>query len=290
MPEDRGGEEVGRAATLLRTAGIFAGIPGVRGLVLLLAACAVPEAAACGLCMWALCWTIMPAVIPWSILSAGWFLINSSAATFGRFTSFTAPNLIIALGLVVAGYVVGMVGFGPVTILPFGMLALASFAASWMQTGQGEERRWCLWVVRCMGFVVVALFFTTGVIEQRKFNGMDEADKFLKWSGTAVGHTLLYQWKQNEPASLPYYRKVVARGDSWGAATAAQRIGEIGSATEDVPLMIGAMGRMDGDPIWREDVEEAVERLSGVDMPKNTSVADWQQAWAAKAAVPGATP
>ena len=258
----------------------------VRAFVFLPAAALAPSACACGICAFASFWDALPPVVPWSILAVVWFVVAAiiSAISKVRFTGI--PKVYFALPLALGGSMLSAWMLGPLTTLPFAFPAFAASVDVWARTPKKPRKRWGVRAMRVVGVVFLGLFALTGYLETVKAAGMDEADRIIMWSGTGTGRAKLYRLEKEEPESLPVYREILRRGKSYELGLVARRVAVIGSATEDVPLLIDALERTQRNApgnFWEDDVQGALRQISGLDPPGEPGPGVWRTLWQASA-------
>ncbi|MCX7044973.1 MAG: hypothetical protein NTX50_05725 [Candidatus Sumerlaeota bacterium] len=262
-------------------------MPRGRGLVLaLVIVLMIPSAArACGMCAWASLWSVFPAIIAWTIISAFWLI-----AQFALDWKFGAQHpsklkiwllaLLIPVSVMVSGAMLGPLA----TIWMFVPPALTlSRIISNKSRGSLRYKRLSVG----LGVLAVLAFCVTLFTEGNRAGAMTKADIIEMWQGTALERQMFTQLKMAEPASIEEHRNILRKkpfGTIYGQV--ALRIAAIGDPIQDSQLLLGAMEKLDAVPdnntpvymkgYYRDDLEKALAQLSKIDLPHGTDTKTWK--------------
>lgn len=231
---------------------------------------------ACGTCVAALVDRVLPLSHLWSLLAVVWFLAGALVA---RITHRKLPGLPSPVGAFVCVAVFGVLGViavGPLLVLLLFVPAVMALVYAWKA---GREPGWrpC----RMMGSLGLIATLGLGGYSYLLYS-RTPADYILQWEATGPARLALKALQEQEPDSLPVYRQLVVAGGARTTAHAAERLGASGVPETDVPLLLTALQRMEGlrgsaDEV--QQVEAALQRLSGLSLPPGSPAAVWRARW-----------
>jgi hypothetical protein len=248
--------------------------------------------AACGVCTYAVMWNAMPPVVSWCIVGSVWFVALSWVkwATDVPLKWISGP--IASVILVLVAWMGGMMVIGPFLSLAFLPCCIVGSLAVLMAPAEDPDRRRSRRLVMMVGAVAVPVLLISSAVATYRAAQMSPADIIVMWNGTSLERSLMSRLKKDEPASAGEYRKVVAAGPSYPASQAVGRLGEIGDAATDIPLLLDAMKRAEAckemylKPSMEEEIRKAVGKLGKLDIVATgtATAAQMSAAWAAKQA------
>lgn len=243
----------------------------------------------CGLCVWANTWNVLPPIIPWSILSVGWFVSLSLLAKRKKQELVLIPQPSTAVGLAVAGSVLAGVITGPITMFPLVVPCLINTVSSMSKSLSPHWTPTFRKGVQWTGTVAIVAMTFFAIHDVKVKREMDIADRIMAWQGTMLERKLLTELEKKEPESLDQYRKLMREASGSVLWLTAKRVAEVGEAEVDVPNLIEALGsdRSDGGQygpygIERETIELALRELTGLSLPEETSPKEWEREWSRK--------
>lgn len=251
-------------------------------------------AEACGMCGYAIFWHFLPPVVSWSVIALVWFLAYSLVST--RFSDNAwqsdQDNLILLPGMpggliwVVIAALLSPAILGPIGTLPFFIPCFINFVLS---LSSAPIRKWSpklKWYLKMIGGLSLIALAVTGVLDVVASRKMDQADVIMKWDGTVLTFRGLRALKEQEPDSIPLYRKLVREGKNYVRSMAAQRLAEIGNKEEDVPLLIEALEdeyrrEPEGPHYAAHNISETLHKMTGIDLPREATAEIWLEKWKA---------
>lgn len=241
-------------------------------------------AQACVYCNTASTWQAFPPVFSWALIMLAWYFGYSLVVTMDGGQLLYIRKLPGSLGWIGPALLLAIVAFGPILMFIFGILCLINFVVSlWPYPLLGWSS-WLRWQVRVIGVIFIVALGYTAVTEYTAFSKMDQADIILKWSGTALSSMMLENLKEQVPDSIPLYRKILREGKSYTRSRAATHLAEVGNREEDVPLLIEAFADEyrrgpNGDYFAVHEVSEALQKMTGLNLPPETSPEVWREKW-----------
>ncbi len=245
-----------------------------------------PGAQACAMCTYAILWRVFPPVVPWTVIMLVWYFCYSIVVTIDGGQFLYIRRLPGSLGWIGPAILLSVIMLGPIIMFIFGVLCLINFVVSlwpWPLLGWSS---WLRWEVRVIGIIFIAALGYTAMTEYAAFRKMDQADIILKWHGDGLSFQMLQNLKEQEPASIPLYRKIVREGESFTRARAARRLGEVGNREEDVPILIEALAnesRLESEvhQYAARDISASLQELTGIDLPREAPAEVWREKWEA---------
>ena len=251
-----------------------------------------PGAQACGMCGYATFWRFLPPVVSWSVIALVWFLAYSLVSTHHRDEAWQddkwslvyLPGMPKGLIWVVLAAVLSPLILGPIATLPFFIPCFINFSLSLRSTPVREWSPKLILYLRVTGGIALVALACTGVMDVISWQKMDQADVILKWDGTVPSLHAFQDLKKQEPDSIPLYRKIVREGENYVRSMSAQRLAEIGNREEDVPLLIEALvdeyrREPCGDHYAAKDISEALQKMTGIDLPREATPEVWREKW-----------
>lgn len=244
------------------------------------------SAQACVFCSFAITWYAFPPVFPWALIMSAWYFGYSLVVTMDGGTLLYIRRLPGSLAWFAPALLFAAFAFGPVVMFIFGILCLINFMVSlWPYPLLGWSR-WLRWQIRVIGIIFIVALGYTAMTEYAAFRKMDQADIILKWHGDGLSFQMLQNLKEQEPASIPLYRKIVREGESFTRARAARRLGEVGNREEDVPILIEALAnesRLESEvhQYAARDISASLQELTGIDLPREAPAEVWREKWEA---------
>ncbi len=239
-------------------------------------------ATACGICTLGLTWNLFPPVLSWSLLATGWFVSLAVLSEKENTRLILVPKITIAIVLGVAGVVLGFTFFGGIIMLPLLVPCFLNLGLSVFKIATPSWTGGFRWAVRLMGVVALAALSFFLVYDTRKAEEMDAADRIMMWEGSALSQKVFNELKEEEPASIEMYRKIIREHDGFYLWMTARQLQEIGEPEIDVPILIEAYRSPRSEDEYgmeREGIEEALRSLTGLDLPENTPAEEWERRW-----------
>lgn len=241
-------------------------------------------AQACVMCAWAASWQMFPPVFPWALIMLVWYFGYSLVVTMDGGQLLFIRKLPGSLGWIGPVLLLSVIFVGPILLFVFGIVCLINFMVSlwpWPLLGWSS---WLRWQVRVMGVIFIVALGYTAVPEYSAASKMDQADVIMKWDGTVLTFRELRTLKEQEPDSIPLYRKLVREGKNYVRSMSAQRLAEIGEKNEDVPLLIDALAdeyrrEPEGDHYAAKDISETLQKMTGIDLPREATPEVWLEKW-----------
>jgi hypothetical protein len=129
--------------------------------------------------------------------------------------------------------------------------------------------------IACLSFLIAV---TVNIRRERT-----DADFILKYEYSGPAKMACERLVYNAPAQLNEIREIVSKAkNSRVVAIASEGIGNHGDPGRDVPLLIDAYARIYGE-YEDEKVELALSKLTGLNLPEDSSPSDWKKQLAATA-------
>lgn len=233
---------------------------------------------ACGACVFAMVWQYLPAVFWWTLIFILWYLGLALINTIHKERAPGSYGIITSVLIVIMAGFIATVSFGPLLLLPFGLLALTTWIrAAYTNHGQQlplQMRK----QIQALGIAVVIATVATGIYEGVAMSKMSDTDIILKWEDTHVTERLMERLNKNKTASIPKFRTLLREGKSFAVEAAALSLAELPTAKQDIPLMLEALERIEkSKPYLNMKIEQALVKASGLDIPPNTSAEVWRE-------------
>jgi hypothetical protein len=237
---------------------------------------------ACGVCAFEQ-WSVMfPPTGAWSCIAPLWFLAQAGVASYFRLSTPFQPRVLIAVIILPLACAVAMAAVGPLTLIPLMVppaIALAMVTLDWEDVPPKAKR-----FTQILGALTGILLVITAVVSYASVRGLDRVGIILRYP-EMIGNRKVAEMRREGPSALPELRRVVReakREITLFYATSA--IGEIGDPTTDVPLLIETYRRVEAQPDrWSAPtIQEALKKLSGLDLPREATSDDWRKAWEAR--------
>ncbi|MFC2140578.1 hypothetical protein ACFLQ1_02530 [Candidatus Auribacterota bacterium] len=107
------------------------------------------------------------------------------------------------------------------------------------------------------------------------------AEFVINWGFNGPGRLILKSLVRKGEKSLPELRKLTLKAKPYIAAKAAVKLAEWGTPEIDVSILIKALKRTRTcrDEYVAKDIEDALRKLSKLDLPKNSPADVWQKKW-----------
>jgi len=175
---------------------------------------------------------------------------------------------------------------GPIGTLPFFIPCLINFMLSLRSQPTREWSPKLIMYLRVIGGIALVALVCTGVYDVMTWRKMDQADVIMKWDGTVLTFRGFRALKEQEPESIPLYRKLVREGKNYVRSMSAQRLAESGEKREDVPLLIEALSdeyqrEPKGEHYAVHEISEALQKMTGIDLPREATPEVWREKWEA---------
>lgn len=240
-------------------------------------------AQACAMCTYAIFWRIFPPVVPWTVIMLVWYFCYSLVVTIDGGQLLYIRRLPGSLGWIGPAILLSVIILGPIIMFIFGAICLTNFAVSLWPFPLLGWSPWLRWQVRVVGVIFIVALGYTAVTEYATARKMDQADVIMKWDGTVPSIHAFQDLKEQEPASLPLYRKIIREGESFTRARAAMRLAEVGDPEEDVPLLIEALTDEyqlpENERYAADDINEALHMMTRIKLPPETPPEVWLEKW-----------
>ncbi len=89
---------------------------------------------------------------------------------------------------------------------------------------------------------------------------------------------MINRLNKNKTANIPKFRILVKNGKYESVGLAALSLAELPTAKKDIPLILDALERTRRTSIYPTgQIEEALVKASGLDLPSGTSVEVWRE-------------
>jgi hypothetical protein len=217
--------------------------------------------AACGICMLAAVDYVAPPAFLWFWLPVSWFVLTSIVTSVAGVGVAFIPGILGSFALAFAALIVGSAFLGPVATVPLAIPCAALFVKS-----LGRRVEWPSGVLRrgvMMIGAVHVLAMTIGVVfAVRTLQTRTEAAYICRWPATGPARGRFKNLSRRGVAAAADYRFIVANSDySYLTGDAAEQLGTVGQARNDVPLLEAALARFTSEPYAEERIRSAISVL-----------------------------
>lgn len=223
---------------------------------------------------------VLPLTWGWVIFSIIWFLALSASTTIRKEKLPCIPGFFRAVLFVGILVVIGFLSMGPAPMFLLFLLSIIGMIGAFLKKAKKTAPLFKKDMKVIGGFVLLTmLVLGSGSFYIRSTRTL--TDYILRWHSTYPGRVALSDLLNSGPETLPDLRVMVEKGSPGLIVQAAERLAVIGERQVDVPLLLDALTSMRsrGDTTGSEKVENALRRLSGLEIPENTAVKTWREAW-----------
>jgi len=239
------------------------------------------EVEACGICVTALFDRIIPPALLWCLFAIIWFLALSIVVTIHGNMIAGIPSLVPGILLVLFLVIIGLMYIGPIGVL----LLLTPYPVAAWRAFKNNDRTLNKRVKNSLKIItVISLIAFMGLISYSAYilRVRTPSEYILRWVNTAPSRGYLKGLTKRGPEFLPDLREVIEKGNISTVAIAVEGLADFGQSDIDVPILIRALGRYQGDDSFNKYSEKfgaALRKLSGLDLPDTTSSREWRKNW-----------
>lgn len=233
----------------------------------------VASAEACSVCAYAMVERVLPLTWGWIIFSIIWFLALAASATARKEKLHCIPNFSLALLLVIILVIIGLMFMGPAPLFLLFLASIIGTLGAFFKKTEDSNSLFKHDMKVIGGFVLLSLLgLGSGSLYIRSTR--TPSDFILGWLSTYPGRAVLSDLLKSGPEALPDLRVLVEKGEPELVAKVAERLAVIGEPQIDVPLLLNALSSKDSSR-----VENALRRLSGLELPEGTATKIWRKEW-----------
>ena len=239
---------------------------------------------ACGFCVTDSLEPLFPPALAWSVLVP---IVYLGLCVLSRRHDVPLPYVPgpwTGAVLVAAGYLLGAMWFGPYAIVPFAFVCV--IASVRLLRAAGRLTPAARTAGRRLGVAALLALAVSGAWTWAVYSGPVTAARVLaKEALPPAWRPLMERLREEEPASLPAYRDIVAGTDASALfAAAVDRIAACGRVEEEVPFLLDILEQR--ERLRRSSdaagLERVLARWTGLDVAPGTGVAGWRAAWQAR--------
>jgi hypothetical protein len=227
--------------------------------------------------MTALADLVLPPIMLWVGGSAVLYLLVSLIGTLTKTKLPGIPPIGYALLVVAGAFLIGamFLGLGLIVLLIGPVLAFVIGVLRKRGDRESQVSRVEAGLAFVIGICMVVLVASAiyGHVTRTP------ADYVLKWRGSGPARGALTRLCAAGTGSLPQLRRIAIDGYPTFAAQAADAIGRIGEKETDVPVLIQTLEKVDGDAYATPIIEQALKKLSGIDLPEGSRPDEWRRQW-----------
>ncbi len=211
-----------------------------------------------------------------------WFATVANLVNRGAPQIRWVPTLPMTALAIVVLLLAGLIFFGPLIAIPPLIFCLVLWVSSCgadfsQKLGSKLVKRLRLTNAIFSG-VLIGFGIYSGYIRYSR----TEADFIMAWETTGPGTAALQKLLQSGSESLPDLRQLALNGNASLGSAAAKRLAVIGDPKTDVPVLIRALDRARREPsagLSASDLEAALRSQSGINLPDDTTIDQWQLEW-----------
>lgn len=238
----------------------------------------IPKPAfSCGACAFALIDYYLPPVLFYCHLISFWVISLGIFATIKKRKIWKQNPFVMSLLAVLLSYVVGFASFGPVGYL---FILYGSFVFIYKNIPKEERKP----VIFINAFFIASAFALT-IYGQYVRTQRSPADFILAWNGTVPSVHKIKDLAKTSNTGLPQLRYLLENGESSVLQQTARVMVGIAEPEKDIPLLLDALkrARQRKDRNWViEQLEESIVQISGIEMPENFTVEEFEKKWKEK--------
>jgi hypothetical protein len=242
----------------------------------------ISSANACGQCAASQIWKLFPPLLIWQWIGIAWFLTLSLLKTVSKTELRFIPHIIPGAFLTLLGLFFGFVMTGPITILPFLVIAFAATIVLLFNRKKKYSLRLFI-AIYLLAFLSISAIMVTGILEIIHPTPKSPVDIILRWEGTGSERIAFSELRKAEPDSVSSYREIVRKGTFYSVTQAVKRLAIVGDPEIDVPLVINGLerSRANSYKYLSIDIEDVLRKMTGLSLPEGTPVKEWRDKWEA---------
>ncbi len=222
----------------------------------------------------------LPPIMLWCGFTMGWFLVLSMLSAAHGKKIEGIPSLVFAMLLILVAVIFGAASIGPggilLLLLPFPFVLRQAFS----KKPEGDSDKLFFLMLRIV--MVISIICLCGLtLNSIHIRNVRTASEYiLKWGGhLPTSRNLLKELIKNGRQSLPELRKILQKSKRiYYVTDAAEVIAMFGQPDIDMPLLLNAMAKCKDDKC-RNKLASALRKLSGIDLPDDTSPKVWRKTW-----------
>lgn len=231
----------------------------------------------CGLCSFGFFDYYLPPVLFYCHLISLWVLCLGMFAAIKKKKVLKQNPFILSILAVLLSYIVGFASLGPLGYL---FLLYGSFVFIYKNISKEERKPLTFINTFLIAGVVVLTIYGQYIRTQRT-----PADFILEWNGTVPSRYMIKNLAKTPGTGLPQLRYILENGESSALHRSAQVMVGIAEPEKDIPLFLDALkrARQRKDRDWViEQLEESIIKISGIEMPNNFTVEEFEKKWQEK--------
>ncbi len=235
------------------------------------------SASACNICAMAYFDYFLPPFTLWILFPVIWFVTACDAAnkhiphTWGLPIRYRA--ILIGFSVIIIGLVIYIPFLSLFLLIPPILLAINTANKNVRNKWDKKQRIKYITVSITGGIALASLLcFSLWTNHNRT-----RAEFIINWSEYGPGRSLVQQIKSN-PTDLAELRQIVSQASIYTAVQLTEILAKNGAPKIDFPILLEVLIK-NNESIYRHDIEQALKILTGIELPEDSSIEDWQKAF-----------